>query len=471
MIEKYWLVQENEKNHAFGRSADKCRLKQHGYTEEEYFFSGTANIYGMDEGTKILYQNAPYTNRMMVRRPEDPKHASGRVVIEILNATSGKDIDRIWVLTWKQIVRNGDIYVGITSKPSSVEALKKYDSARYEILSWRNPISRKLPAFLERYAAGFGAYSPDTEAGLFWDMLDDAAKDLKSGALRLGGIEAKYVYLAGWSQSTGYMIQYVNYFAYRGREHSPFDGYFAGGGVKSLLPSLNQYEIPVIEQDAVMETVREPYVLIQTESENHALGNENVKVADCDDPGHLHRTYEIPGATHDCDSSMSGWYHGEEDEERMGIYLTYPGTEAYSNNYPMQFVFHAAYQKLLAWAEEGKVPERYERIHVDMDGRNIRDRHGNARGGWRLPILDLPVCTYYRYCEDLMPNMSGFALYGCRHPFTKELLAELYGSLENYEKLVRENAAVAVAEGRLLSEDLEDCTVFCVREAKNRGLV
>ncbi|MDO4345075.1 MAG: alpha/beta hydrolase domain-containing protein [Eubacteriales bacterium] len=472
MIKNYRLVQEDKNTHAFGRCTEKCGLEQQGYAEEEYFFEGTANIYeaGEDGERRTLYQDAPYVNRMIVRRPRESGKFSGRVLVEILNATSGMDIDRMWVLTWRQILRNGDIYIGVTSKPSSVEALKKYDIARYGELSWKNPVKRRLPAFLEQYAAGFGAYTSETEAGLLWDMLEELAQDLKSKAFCPGGMRAQQVYMTGWSQSTGYMIQYVKYFAYHGREHAPFDGYFAGGGVKSLLPGLNQYEMPAIAWDAVMTAVREPFVLLQTESENHALGNETVKTEDSDETGFLHRTYEIPGATHDSDCSMAEWYHGDSDEKRMGIYLTFPGTEAYSNNYPMQFVFHAAYQKLLAWAEEGKIPERYERIHVDMDGRNIRDRFGNARGGWRLPVLDLPVCTYYRYCRDLMPNTSGFALYGCRYPFSAERLKSLYQTIGDYERLVRENTAQAVREGRLLAEDAEECVVFCVREAGNGGL-
>lgn len=49
-------------------------LAASGYVEEEFFVSGTANVYGWPEaGTlAILTTGAPYTTRILVRRPADP---------------------------------------------------------------------------------------------------------------------------------------------------------------------------------------------------------------------------------------------------------------------------------------------------------------------------------------------------------------------------------------------------------------
>ena len=68
--------------------------------------------------------DAPYTTRLLVRRPRDPEKFSGNVVVEILNASAMMDIDRIWVNTWRYFTRHGDIYIGITSKGHVVDALK-----------------------------------------------------------------------------------------------------------------------------------------------------------------------------------------------------------------------------------------------------------------------------------------------------------------------------------------------------------
>lgn len=49
----------------------------------------------------MIFEGAPYTNRVLFRMPSDPARFSGNVVIEILNSTAGIDIDRIWINSWK----------------------------------------------------------------------------------------------------------------------------------------------------------------------------------------------------------------------------------------------------------------------------------------------------------------------------------------------------------------------------------
>ena len=46
-------------------------LARAGYVEEEYLISGTANIYdwGNDRALKVVTADAPYTTRLLVRRP------------------------------------------------------------------------------------------------------------------------------------------------------------------------------------------------------------------------------------------------------------------------------------------------------------------------------------------------------------------------------------------------------------------
>jgi hypothetical protein len=60
-------------------------LAGYGYTEEEFFFSGTT-------------LGGPYTSRMLVRRPTSPARFSGTVVVEWLNVSSGYDVDALVAL-------------------------------------------------------------------------------------------------------------------------------------------------------------------------------------------------------------------------------------------------------------------------------------------------------------------------------------------------------------------------------------
>jgi hypothetical protein len=52
-----------------------------GYVEEEYLVSGKANVYdwALDGSVSVKIPAAPYTTRILVRRPADPASADGSV--------------------------------------------------------------------------------------------------------------------------------------------------------------------------------------------------------------------------------------------------------------------------------------------------------------------------------------------------------------------------------------------------------
>lgn len=472
MINKYEQIPVTTSSHPLTAAAGKCGFEENGYIEEELFFHGTANVYSKERGElKYRAKSAPYVNRMLVRRPKDPQRASGRVIVEILNATSAVDIDRVWVQIKKLLMREGDIYIGITSKPSSAETLKKFDPDRYALLSWKNPAEEYLPQYLIEPTVNGGVIDQSTETGLVWDMLTDCASGCRNGSLPLGGISVKKVYLAGWSQSVGYIIRYVNEIA--GKDGGvPYDGYLAFGGVRSHLPGLNEYEIPPAagEADTYVKRVTVPYIAVQTESENNMPGNRKVVEPDSDDPEKLYRTYDIPGSTHDNYYNMSQYFDGDSDVLDTGRILSYTGEQPIPNNYPYELAFCAITKQLYRWAEEGIPAVSCERIRISSGGYNIRDRFGNAKGGWRLPPVDVPFAAYVPAVDFIIPNPLGMQLYGCVKPFSPERLKELYGNLDGYKSKLMQNVQQAVEEGRLLPEDMEECISFCMREVQKYWL-
>ena len=135
-------------NHAFDAApfqAMPIDLGARGYDEDEYFLSGTANVYqyrdvtdSTDSAVKVL-RHGPYTNRILVRRPVDPKRFSGNVIVELLNATNNYDLPVFWSYDHDQFLARGDIWIGITSKPVAMAGLKKFNPTRYAPLSWANP--------------------------------------------------------------------------------------------------------------------------------------------------------------------------------------------------------------------------------------------------------------------------------------------------------------------------------------------
>jgi hypothetical protein len=63
-----------ESSHPFGGAAWQMQsqdLAAHGYVEEEYLVSGNANVYdwGADNKAVVRTADAPYTTRLIVRRP------------------------------------------------------------------------------------------------------------------------------------------------------------------------------------------------------------------------------------------------------------------------------------------------------------------------------------------------------------------------------------------------------------------
>jgi hypothetical protein len=112
-------------------------LSKVGYVEEEYFISGLANVYEWTApaAATVKVPNAPYTTRMLVRRPIHRERLSGNVIVEILNATNLVDLEIGWALSKNYFVRHGDVWIGFTSKPVTAAALKNFNPTRYAPLS------------------------------------------------------------------------------------------------------------------------------------------------------------------------------------------------------------------------------------------------------------------------------------------------------------------------------------------------
>jgi hypothetical protein len=65
-------------------------LTSYDYVEEEYFVRGTAAAYTHSpSGPNVLRAKFPYTTRIIVRRPVDPKRFSGVVHFEPIHPTQG----------------------------------------------------------------------------------------------------------------------------------------------------------------------------------------------------------------------------------------------------------------------------------------------------------------------------------------------------------------------------------------------
>lgn len=473
MIYTMKLIPSTAESHPFARAAVKCGFDQKDWIEEEYFFSGSANVYeeGEDGRPRVLYHDAPYQNRMLVRRPARWEACSGNVVVELLNPSAFIDLDRLWVESHRYFMSHGDIYIGVTSKPDVLGALKKFDPVRYGPIHWDNPLpDREPPA-----DGGTFPVLMENETGLLWDMLTDLTALLRGDSplnpiAGLSGKQKPFLYLAGWSQCGGFMVRYRESFA-DFLDTPSFDGYLeAGAGsipapINTCAPRRPFFSLRPGFSGKIVS--REPYIALNTETETPYTW----WAGDSTRPGALFRCYECGGSSHDSSYNLTGYYEGdgEKDLAKIGWSLGFEGTEEFPMDYPYEFLFAAAFRSLFTWVREGVPAPASRQLVKSSGGEAVTDLHGNAVGGVRTPFLDLPTCTYSKWCT-LKKNGKQHDFFGHVKPFSPEKLKALYGSLSHYEELVTARTDEIIAEGYLLSEDREEIIRTAVGFARERGL-
>src|SRR5580693_472038 len=154
-------------------------LQKAGYVEEEFIVSGTANVYdwAADGSLAVKTPNAPYSTRILVRRPADRARFSGHAIVELLNPARRFDWAMMSGYSRDSFIEHGDAWVGITM-PGSVDALHKFNPARYPSVAFANPDPSETCAS----GRGGAAAPSDQEEGLRWDMISQVGAALKNGA-------------------------------------------------------------------------------------------------------------------------------------------------------------------------------------------------------------------------------------------------------------------------------------------------
>ena len=432
-------------------------LNKYGYVEFEYFASGTANVYNNapNAGFKLTTTaSGPYNTRVIIRRPKDMKKFSGRVVVEIINMTAGYDWTAMWAALWERVVDNGDVYVGITSKPNVFDSMKTFDSTRYASLSMANPIAAneqvcgKLPE-----EAG---YNPNLsklyENGLAYDIFSQVGALMKTkGATNPIGKPAKYVYLAGESQSGNYLITYYKFVhplaTLSGKP--VYDGFIAEASISPSGSPINQCATALPSGDPQIRIPgrSEPIVLINSQWDFYPYRKSDPK-PDSNTARDKSRTWEVSGSNH-------GWtfqyLYGDASEEDLAKIGTSSGLWKCTKDrpeVPLYMPEKAMYEGLIKWVEKGKAPPSANRIVLKPGTYDIEyDANGNALGGLKMPMFAVPIATFGEG-HYVLSN-------GCPEivPFSSEKLRELYGSNAQYVKRYTAVTEKLVRDGFLLEED------------------
>lgn len=370
--------------------AGAVQVEAFPYVTEEFFVSGTA-------------AGAPYATRIIVRRPRDPKRASGTVVAEALHA-GGRSL----IFEWSRvsILTRNHVFVEIVHSAANVNLLKTFNAARYALLNIAQGQTNEILA----------------QVGML----------IKSRPGVLGPYPVRQITLMGTSASSGTVRNYLPAHAeLRVAGGGPiFDGF--------LLTSTNgNTPLPIVDVPMVQMPT-------QTEVHTHAEAGIAYRRPDSDEPGNRFRLYEVAGMPHNNSRDSRGFAADP---------CTLPATD-----FPAGAFTALGLNHLIEWIANGRTPPRAPYIEVDQDTANdgshlALDEFGNARGGVRNVWVDVPIATYGVFGKGKTPAQDRLCLLaGTEVPLPEATLRKLYRNKAEYESRINERLAEMVRDGWFLEE-------------------
>jgi len=451
-----------------------------GYTEEEFLASGTSHVYSWpaDAPAVVRTPDAPYTTRVLVRRPADAADFSGTVVVEMLNPSNLFDLNIGWAVARQEIVDNGDAWVGITAKPIAVDALTTFDPERYGSLSFANPLSLDDPANCSVVDADADPAteptplpadtSRETENGLVWDIYTQVGNWLRSdeasNPLTYGSSETavERAYGFGYSQTGGFLVNYmkaVQPLVVEAQGAPTYDAFLVGvaGGAFAGAYPMNQCEPAPPAEDPRRDLYGIGVPVVQVMSQSDYLLGIGSRRPDSDVAPDQFRHYEMAGAGHATPFEL---YSSASSADIVAAGRDVPPQscdQGPRSRFPSDIFFNAALDDLDRWVRDGIAPPRSNPIVVQR-GEPVLDEFGNVQGGLRSPFLDVPTSTWF----GTATGASFCFIAGYEVPFDQARLDALYSSHEDYVAKVTADVVQLQEDGFLTDYDAAEL----IREAE-----
>jgi hypothetical protein len=405
-----------------------------GWTVTEHTVSGTATAYdragtwGVDGAWDARPSTtASYTTRVVVRRPTDPARFNGTVLVEWLNVSAGFDNSPTLVQSRPELLRDGYAWVGVSAQHLGVDGpagLKANDPARYAALSHPGD-----------------SYS--------YDIFSQVGQDLRAGSSLLPGLAVKRLLAAGQSQSASRMGTYINAVQPLAKV---FDGFLVQDRTANLAPLFDK-DTGVPAAAHIRTDGTAPVIEVQNEGDVVALRSHTARQDDTD----RFRLWEVAGGAHADEYTLS---------PQVPSIVTVAGSPCTSraNSAAYHVVVSAAVAALDRWAAGGAAPATAPRIELtDPSAADpvARDAHGNAKGGIRLPQLEVPIATIDGQVNTPPPGagavfVSFCRLFGRTIPFSEATLRALYPTHAAYVDAFGAAADRLVAAGFALPADAAD---------------
>ena len=393
-------------------------LEPFGYTEQEWFVSGTARA--ADGST------APYTTRVIVTRPQKRKDFNGSVMLDWVNVTAQFENAVDSLEGREELLRSGWAFVHVSAQAAGVCCTpltpQVWDPVRYAALD----------------------HPGDTYADDMFLQVARALRTKRVGDVRpMGRLKVRRVVAAGQSQSAGRLAGIV-------RAHPEgagvIDGFLIHGGLAGLdyEPRL---EVPVLQlnsdwAESTGEADDDPlYRLWDVAGSAHAglfIGYQQVF-------GSGPRVAGLPAMD---EQGYRDTIEAAGDYGQMAFNPLYPACTVAGASFPMRYAVNTALRELDEWIRTGRAPRPAPRFEFEADGVTpARDADGNVLGGLRLPPIEVPVATY---------RSTDCELGGTTVPFDPITLQQRYPTFADYEQQLRRATNRAVRKGWLLPVDARD---------------
>ncbi|MBQ6214801.1 MAG: hypothetical protein IJJ67_05225 [Oscillospiraceae bacterium] len=434
---------------AADRQTDPMNLSLSGYCEEEYFLSGTCNVYsfGPQRGdtTYIKVENAPYKDRILVRKPIDPNNFSGTILVEMMNNAFFMDNPEAgWGALYPYLLSRGDAWVGLSVKDDAINALKKYDPARYSTLSLANPIPKEMRGEIKQ--AYHFKVDPECENGLIYDIMSQTAALFRSDSDESPFSEYDVRFLYATGATAGDMTAYAGFVHNYSRQPNGktiYDGLqiFMTGSPNTL--NNEEKNIVVPNPLCFIDSIA-PCFRLNTLGDMLGAGAHPDYAAaqrrdDQDDP--VYRVYETSGAGLGIRRDIAIMENREDAEKAGGRWLDQKPKLPY-HAFPMQMILRACFDNLKKYCEKKILPPVADKLEFSgsyPDMQFVLDEFGNVKGGIRSSFVDVPIAEYI---------WDGTII-----PFSKEKLRTLYKTHTNYVFLVAKACERQVEARFLLPED------------------
>ena len=436
-------------------------LPKAGYVEEEFFLSGRANVYDWSADGQVMVRtaNAPYTTRLLLRRPSDARRFSGNVIVEIVNSARRFDFPFAWGVSHDYFMENGDAFAMITLAQANLEGLKAFDPARYASLSLANPTPDET---CNAGRAGGPSQTAPGEEGLQFDILAQAGALLKAGRATgpLAGFTVQRLYMTAYDGALPTYIAAVHSRVRLAGGKPIYDGYILNR--HPALTRLRRCGAAPAANDPRQIIRNLDVPLIRIIGQTDILTTYAQRREDSDVAGDRYRLYEIAGGAH-ADAAFYPYMPTVADLRKIGSAFPLLASWPFANQCdPEQslartpintYALDAAFANLTRWIAGGVPPPKAERIKIINPGTPqasiALDQYGNAIGGVRTPYLEVPSATYYTTSkgETFCPELAHTV------PFDWGRLNRLYGTPENYRAKVAQSVDRLVRERWLTESD------------------